>query len=118
MKERERNNKLMPIVSKTKSVYNSGIFEIKNNNLEEGIECFSQWLSIEEGNSEDSNKNVQLTLIVFEKKNNKLLLHDNLHNSDIEIVFTDGVHSVLYAGLMIVHIQVLLYVQNKIFKIL
>ena len=91
MKERERNNKLMPIISKTKSIYNADIFEIKNNNLEEGIECFSQWLSIEEGNSEDSNKNVQLILIVFEKKNNKLLLHDNLHNSDIEIVFTDGV---------------------------
>src|SRR5215211_1541028 len=81
----------MPILPKTKSVYDSSIIEIKNNNLEEGIECFSQWLSIEEGNSEDSTKNVQLTLIVFEKKNNKLLLHDNLHNLDIEIVFTDGV---------------------------
>ena len=81
----------MPIISKTKSVYNSGILEIKNNNLEEGIECFSQWLSIEEGNSEDGNKNVQLTLIVFEKMNNKLLLHDNFHKSDIEIIFTDGV---------------------------
>ena len=81
----------MPIVPKTKSVYNSSIFKIRNNNLEEGIECFSQWLSIEEGNGEDSNKNVQLTLIVSEKKNNKLLLHDNIHNSDIEIIFTDGV---------------------------
>lgn len=81
----------MPLLPKTKSVYESSIFEIKNNNLEEGIECFSQWFSIEEGNGEDSNKNVQLTLIVFEKKDNKLLLHDNLHNSDIEVVFTDGV---------------------------
>jgi len=81
----------MPILPKTKRVYESSIFEIKNNNLEEGIECFSQWFSIEEGNGEDSNKNVQLTLIVFEKKDNKLLLHDNLHNSDIEVVFTDGV---------------------------
>jgi len=81
----------MPIVPKTKNVYNSSIFEIKNNNLEEGIECFSHWLSIEEGNGEDSNKNVKLTLIVSEKKNNKLLLHDNIHNSNIEVVFTDGV---------------------------
>jgi hypothetical protein len=91
LEERERNNKLMPIISKTKSVYTSGILEIKNNNLEEGMECFSQWLSIEEGNGEDNNKNVQLTLIVFEKMSNKLLLHDNLHKSDIEIIFTDGV---------------------------
>jgi hypothetical protein len=91
LEERERNNKLMPIISKTKSVYTSGILEIKNNNLEEGMEYFSQWLSIEEGNGEDNNKNVQLTLIVFEKMSNKLLLHDNLHKSDIEIIFTDGV---------------------------
>jgi hypothetical protein len=81
----------MSIISKTKRVYTSGILEIKNNNLEEGMECFSQWLSIEEGNGEDNNKNVQLTLIVFEKMSNKLLLHDNLHKSDIEIIFTDGV---------------------------
>jgi len=85
----------MPILPETDNRVNDDLVlcEIKNNNVEKGIECFSQWLSIEEGNSEDdnNNNNVQLTLVVFEKENNKLLLHDNLHNSDIEIVFTDGV---------------------------
>ena len=66
------------------------ILEIKNNNVEEGIECFSHWSSIEDGNCEVKRNN-QLTLTVFEREKNKLLLHDNLNNLDIEVVFTDGV---------------------------
>jgi hypothetical protein len=31
---------------------NDNIIEVKNNILEEGIECFTHWLSAEEGNSE------------------------------------------------------------------
>ena len=53
------------------------ILEIKNNNVEEGIECFSHWSSIEDGNCEVKRNN-QLTLTVFEREKNKLLLHDNL----------------------------------------
>ena len=66
--------------------------EIKNNNVEEGIECFTHWLSVKDGNcDEDSRRNMQLTLIAFEKQKNKMLLHDNLNNLDIEVSFTDGV---------------------------
>ena len=68
------------------------LFEIKNNSLEEGIECFTQWLSIRDGNCDEENRrNMQLTLIAFEKDKNKILLHDNLKNLDIEVSFTDGV---------------------------
>jgi len=91
--EVERNNKLMPILPKTDNRVHDdlAIFEIKNNNVEEGIECFSHWLSIKDGNCDEDNRNSQLTLITFEREKNKLLLHDNLNNLDIEVVFTDGV---------------------------
>ena len=94
MKEEvERNNKLMPILPETDNRVHDdlAIFEIKNNNVEEGIECFSHWLSIKDGNCDEDNRNSQLTLITFEREKNKLLLHDNLNNLDIEVVFTDGV---------------------------
>ena len=84
----------MPILPETDNRVNDdfAIFEIKNNNVEEGIECFSQWLSIKDGNcDEDNSRNIQLILTAFERKENKLLLHDNLNNLDIEVVFTDGV---------------------------
>jgi hypothetical protein len=91
--EGERNNKLMPILPETynRVNHNFAIFEIKNNNVEEGIECFSRWLSIKDGNCDEDNRNIQLTLTTFEREKNKLLLHDNLINLDIEVVFTDGV---------------------------
>jgi len=91
--EVERNNKLMPILPETDNRVHDdlAIFEIKNNNVEEGIECFSHWLSIKDGNCDEDNRNSQLTLITFEREKNKLLLHDNLNNLDIEVVFTDGV---------------------------
>ena len=40
---------------------------------------------------EDNSRNIQLILKVSEKEKNKLLLHDNFKNLDIEVVFTDGV---------------------------
>ena len=92
--EGERNKKLMPILPETRKSldHDFAILEIKNNNVEEGIECFSQWLSIKDGNcDEDNSRNIQLILTAFERKKNKLLLHDNLNNIDIEVVFTDGV---------------------------
>jgi hypothetical protein len=76
-----------------KNVYNYfAICAIKNNNVEEGIECFNHWLSTqEEGYSGfEENRMIQLTLKAFEKEKNKLLLHDNLVNLDIEVVFNDG----------------------------
>ena len=82
----------MPILSKfdTRAKVDFTILEIKNNNVEEGIECFSHWLSIEDGNCEVKRNN-QLTLTLFERKKNKFLIHDNFNNLDIEVVFTDGV---------------------------
>ena len=84
----------MPILPESDNRVNVDfvLFEIKNNNVEEGIECFSHWLSIKDGNSdEDNSKNIQLSITTFEREKNKLLLHDNLNNLDIEVVFTDGV---------------------------
>jgi hypothetical protein len=44
----------MQIIDQTKCIYNfNNISKIKNNNLEEGIEYFCNWLSIEEGNEEN-----------------------------------------------------------------
>jgi hypothetical protein len=45
---------------------NDNIIEVKNNILEEGIECFTHWLSAEEGNSE-KNSYIQLTLKYLKK---------------------------------------------------
>ena len=86
----------MPISPETRKSldHDFAILEIKNNNVEEGIECFSHWLSIQDGENksdENNSRNIQLILKVFEKEKNKLLLHDNLKNLDIEVVFTDGV---------------------------
>jgi hypothetical protein len=94
--EGERNKKLMPILPETRKSlgHDFAILEIKNNNVEEGIECFSHWLSIQDEvnkSDEDNTRNIQLILKVFEKEKNKLLLHDNFKNLDIEVVFTDGV---------------------------
>ena len=95
--EGERNKKLMPILPETRKSlgHDFAILEIKNNNVEEGIECFSHWLSMQDGgenkSDEDNSRNIQLILKVFEKEKNKLLLHDNFKNLDIEVVFTDGV---------------------------
>ena len=85
----------MPLLPDTYNRVNNGfaIFEIKNNNVEEGMECFNHWLSIQDGgiNSDEDNRNIQLILKVFEKEKNKLLLHDNFINLDIEVIFTDGI---------------------------
>ena len=90
--EAERNNKLMSILPETNNSLNDefAISEIKNNNVEEGIECFSHWSSIEDGNCEVKRNN-QLTLTIFEREKNRLLIHDNFKNLDIEVIFTDGV---------------------------
>jgi hypothetical protein len=66
------------------------IQEIKNNNVEEGIECFTHWSYIEDGNCEVK-KNNQLRLTIFESEKNKFLIHDNFINMDIEVIFADGI---------------------------
>ena len=63
--------------------------EIRNNILEEGRECFTHWLSAEEGNGERNNY-IQLSLKIFEK-DSRILIHDNFHNIDIEVKFDNGV---------------------------
>jgi hypothetical protein len=94
-KEGERNNKLMSILPELSKDLENNDFtrvEIVNNNVEEGIECFSHWLSIKDGNSDENNsRNIQLSLTTFEREKDKLLLHDNFNNLDIEVVFTDGI---------------------------
>ena len=68
---------------------NNNIIEVKNNILEEGIECFTHWLSAEEGNSE-KNSYIQLTLKIFEK-DNRIIIHDYFQNIDIEVKFDNGI---------------------------
>ena len=55
----------------------------------EDIECFTQWLSAEEGNN-GRNSYIQMTLTIFEKVN-RILSHDNYQNIDIEVKFDNGV---------------------------
>ena len=84
----------MPVTPETHNNISDTLnhFEIKNNSAEEGIECFSHLLSVKDGNcDEEKRRNVQLTLTSFEEETNKILLHDNLNNLDIEVVFTDSV---------------------------
>ena len=86
----------MSVLPETNNSLNDefAISEIKNNSAEEGIECFTHWLSIRDGNcGEDNRRNIHLTLTTIAKEKNKILLHDNLNNLDIEVVFTDGVPS-------------------------
>jgi hypothetical protein len=71
------------------SPINTNKSDIRNNVLEEGIEYFSHWLSVEEGNSE-SNINVQLVLKELEFNNKKLIIHDNLQNLDVEVIINNG----------------------------
>jgi len=63
--------------------------EIRNNILKEGRDCFTQWLSAEEGNSKRNNY-IQLSLELFEKAS-RILIHDNFHNIDIEVKFDNGI---------------------------
>ncbi len=84
----------MSVLPETNNSINDdfALFEIKNNNVEEGIECFTHWLSVKDGNcDEEGRRNMQLSLTTSEKEKNKILLHDNLNDLDIEVVFTDGV---------------------------
>ena len=68
---------------------NDNIIEVRNNILEEGIECCTHWLSAEEGNSE-KNSYIQLTLKIFEK-DNRIIIHDYFQNIDIEVKFDNGI---------------------------
>lgn len=84
----------MSVLPETNNSLNDefAISEIKNNSAEEGIECFTHWLSIRDGNcGEDNRRNIHLSLTGILEKKNKILLYDNLNNSDIEVVFTDGI---------------------------
>jgi hypothetical protein len=63
--------------------------EIRNNILEEGRECFTHWLPAEDGNGERNNY-IQLSLKIFEK-DSRILIHNNSHNTDIEVKFDNGV---------------------------
>ena len=105
------NNNLM-FTSESNNNYFSTL-EIRNNILEEGRECFTHWLSAEEGNGERNNY-IQLSLKIFEK-DSRILIHDNFHNIDIEVKFDNGFQSAFYVILMTVPILDLQFVQNKIF---
>lgn len=63
--------------------------EIRNNILEESMECFNHQFSFEEENSERNNY-IQLSLIIFEKKQSHTI-HDNFYNIDIKVKFDKGV---------------------------
>ena len=92
---------------------NDNIIEVKNNILEEGIECFTHWLSAEEGNSE-KNSYIQLTLKIFEK-DNRIIIHDYFQNIDIEVKFDNGIPLCTLCNTSeCAHVD-LQFVRNKIF---
>ncbi|MDR4510095.1 MAG: hypothetical protein MRJ93_00120 [Nitrososphaeraceae archaeon] len=65
--------------------------EIRNNVLEEGVECYSHWLSVEEGNHEtDIPVQLELKQLEYNKDNDRLIIHDNLQNTDIEVIISNG----------------------------
>jgi hypothetical protein len=74
--------------SESNNTYFSNL-EIRNKILEKGRECFTHWLSAEEGNGERNNY-IQLSLKTFEK-DSRILIHDNFHKIDIEVKFDNGV---------------------------
>ncbi|HET7642776.1 MAG TPA: hypothetical protein VFK40_04655 [Nitrososphaeraceae archaeon] len=59
-----------------KNIYNYfAIGVIKNNNVEEGIECFNHWLSTQGRNiSIEENRMIQLTLKAFKKEKKYIII--------------------------------------------
>jgi hypothetical protein len=77
--------------------------EIRNNILEEGRECFTHWLSAEDGNGERNNY-IQLSLKIFEK-DSRILIHNNSLIQILRLNLIMAFQSVFYVILMnFVHI--------------
>ena len=77
-------------IDKYKRFGNSNKEKIRNNILQEGIECYSHWLSVEEGNINNLDINVELSLKQLEYENNKLIIHDKSQNLDIKIIINNN----------------------------
>jgi len=64
--------------------------DIRNNLVEEGMKYYSHWLSVEEGSINESDIRLELLLKEVDYENNKLIIHDNLQNQDIEVIINNG----------------------------
>lgn len=78
-------------IDRQPSPINQNKSEIRNNVSEEGVECYSHWLSAEEGNNQsDIPVELELKQLEYDKDYNKLIIRDNLQNVDIEVIISNG----------------------------
>lgn len=63
---------------------------IRNNILEEGIGCYTHWLSVQEGNFDELDINVDISLKQLDYEKNILIIQDRLQNLDIKILINNG----------------------------
>ncbi|NOJ29511.1 MAG: hypothetical protein DA328_05010 [Nitrososphaeraceae archaeon] len=61
--------------------------DIKNNQIDYGIFCFSKWLSSEEGNITDELK----IILRNQDKENDVKLFDVDENSEVNVIFENGI---------------------------
>ena len=73
-----------------RSQINSNNSDIRSNALEEGIKYFSHWLSVEQGSINESDIKLELLLKELDYEKNKLVIHDNLQNLEIEVIIDNG----------------------------
>ena len=70
-------------ITRYKSSVNFNKSNIRNNVLKERIErieYYTHWLSVEEGNINEIDTKIELSLKKIEFENNKLIIHDNWQN--------------------------------------
>lgn len=79
----------MSIAGPKNTIYSNNS-DIRNNVLEEGMKYYSHWLSVEEGSINESDIKLELLLNQVDYESNKLIIHDNLQNMDIEVIINNG----------------------------
>jgi len=79
----------MSIAGPKNTIYSNNL-DIRNNVLEEGMKYYSHWLSVEEGSINESDIKLELLLNQVDYESNKLIIHDNLQNMDIEVIINNG----------------------------
>lgn len=61
--------------------------DIKNNQIDYGILCFSQWLSSKEGNTTDELK----IILKNQDDENNIELFDLVENVEVDVIFDNGI---------------------------
>lgn len=79
----------MSIDGPSRSPTNPSNSDIRNT-LEDGMKYFNHWFSVEEGSINDSDIKLKLILKELDYEKNKLILYDNLHNMEIEVIINKG----------------------------